>query len=43
MIKIGRRGSMTGRLTVEGVQGHVAYPASASTTRRTGSSRCCTR
>jgi succinyl-diaminopimelate desuccinylase len=26
MIKIGRRGSITGRLTVEGVQGHVAYP-----------------
>ncbi|HYZ41873.1 MAG TPA: succinyl-diaminopimelate desuccinylase [Stellaceae bacterium] len=26
MIKIGRRGSMTGRLTVHGVQGHVAYP-----------------
>jgi succinyl-diaminopimelate desuccinylase len=26
MIKIGRRGSMTGRLTVVGVQGHVAYP-----------------
>ncbi len=26
MIKIGRRGSMTGRLLVEGVQGHVAYP-----------------
>ena len=26
MIKIGRRGSMTGRLTVEGIQGHVAYP-----------------
>jgi succinyl-diaminopimelate desuccinylase len=26
MIKIGRRGSMTGRLTVEGVEGHVAYP-----------------
>jgi succinyl-diaminopimelate desuccinylase len=26
MIKIGRRGSMTGRLTVDGVQGHVAYP-----------------
>ncbi|PSC06270.1 succinyl-diaminopimelate desuccinylase [Alsobacter soli] len=25
MIKIGRRGSLTGRLTVEGVQGHVAY------------------
>src|SRR6059058_5895186 len=26
MIKIGRRGSMTGRLVVKGVQGHVAYP-----------------
>jgi succinyl-diaminopimelate desuccinylase len=26
MIKIGRRGSMTGRLTVTGAQGHVAYP-----------------
>ena len=26
MIKIGRRGSMTGRLTVFGVQGHTAYP-----------------
>jgi succinyl-diaminopimelate desuccinylase len=26
MVKIGRRGSMTGRLTVQGVQGHVAYP-----------------
>lgn len=26
MIKIGRRGSLTGRLTVQGVQGHVAYP-----------------
>jgi succinyl-diaminopimelate desuccinylase len=26
MIKIGRRGSMTGRLVVEGVGGHVAYP-----------------
>ena len=26
MIKIGRRGSMTGRLTVAGTQGHVAYP-----------------
>ena len=26
MIKIGRRGSMTGRLTVYGVQGHTAYP-----------------
>ncbi|HEX5077915.1 MAG TPA: succinyl-diaminopimelate desuccinylase [Geminicoccaceae bacterium] len=29
MIKIGRRGSMTGRLTVHGVQGHVAYPERA--------------
>jgi succinyl-diaminopimelate desuccinylase len=26
MIKIGRRGSLTGRLVVEGTQGHVAYP-----------------
>jgi succinyl-diaminopimelate desuccinylase len=26
MIKIGRRGSLNGVLTVEGVQGHVAYP-----------------
>ena len=26
MIKIGRRGSLTGRLTVQGVQGHVGYP-----------------
>lgn len=26
MIKIGRRGSLTGRLTVRGVQGHVGYP-----------------
>src|SRR5437763_10546405 len=26
MLKIGRRGSLTGRLTVRGVQGHVAYP-----------------
>lgn len=25
-IKIGRRGSLTGRLTVRGTQGHVAYP-----------------
>ena len=25
-IRIGRRGSLTGRLTVRGVQGHVAYP-----------------
>jgi succinyl-diaminopimelate desuccinylase len=26
MIKIGRRGSLTGRLTARGVQGHTAYP-----------------
>ena len=26
MIKIGRRGSLTGEITVEGRQGHVAYP-----------------
>src|SRR3546814_311747 len=26
MMKIGRRGSLTGRLTVHGTQGHVAYP-----------------
>ncbi|MET3599173.1 succinyl-diaminopimelate desuccinylase [Martelella mangrovi] len=26
MIKVGRRGSLTGRLTVTGTQGHVAYP-----------------
>ena len=26
MIKIGRRGSLTGRVTVHGVQGHTAYP-----------------
>jgi succinyl-diaminopimelate desuccinylase len=29
MIKVGRRGSMTGQLTVRGVQGHVAYPERA--------------
>ncbi|MGH8253432.1 MAG: succinyl-diaminopimelate desuccinylase [Steroidobacteraceae bacterium] len=28
-IKIGRRGSLSGRLTVRGVQGHVAYPQRA--------------
>ena len=28
-IKIGRRGSLSGRLTVHGVQGHVAYPQHA--------------
>jgi succinyl-diaminopimelate desuccinylase len=26
MMKVGRRGSMTGHLTVQGVQGHIAYP-----------------
>jgi succinyl-diaminopimelate desuccinylase len=30
MIKIGRRGSMTGRLTIIGIQGHVAYPQRAN-------------
>ena len=30
MIKIGRRGSMNGQLTVIGVQGHVAYPHRAN-------------
>jgi succinyl-diaminopimelate desuccinylase len=29
MIKIGRRGSLSARLTVRGVQGHVAYPERA--------------
>ena len=28
-LKIGRRGSLSGRLTVHGVQGHVAYPDAA--------------
>ena len=28
-IKLGRRGSLTGRLTVRGTQGHTAYPARA--------------
>ena len=30
MMKIGRRGSITGYLTVRGVQGHVAYPHDAN-------------
>lgn len=30
VVKIGRRGSLSGRLTVEGVEGHVAYPHLAS-------------
>ncbi|MEP7044340.1 MAG: succinyl-diaminopimelate desuccinylase [Dokdonella sp.] len=29
LIRIGRRGSLTGRLTLHGVQGHVAYPDKA--------------
>ena len=29
MMKIGRRGSLNGRVTIEGVQGHVAYPERA--------------
>ena len=30
MIKIGRRGSMNGRLSIIGIQGHVAYPQRAN-------------
>ena len=30
MIKIGRRGSITGKLTIYGLQGHVAYPHRAN-------------
>jgi len=30
MMKIGRRGSMTGHLTIYGIQGHVAYPHDAN-------------
>ena len=30
MIKIGRRGSLTGKLTIHGIQGHVAYPHRAN-------------
>ena len=30
MIKIGRRGSLTGKLTIFGLQGHVAYPDRAN-------------
>ena len=29
-VKVGRRGSLSGRLTVHGVQGHIAYPQLAS-------------
>lgn len=28
-IKVGRRGSLTGKMTIHGVQGHVAYPENA--------------
>ena len=35
MIKVGRRGSLTGRLTVTGIQGHVAYPHLADNPLRT--------
>ena len=30
MIKIGRRGSITGKLIIKGIQGHVAYPHRAN-------------
>ncbi len=30
MIKIGRRGSLTGKLRIKGIQGHVAYPNRAN-------------
>ena len=30
MVKIGRRGSLTGKLVVNGIQGHVAYPHRAN-------------
>ena len=36
MIKIGRRGSITGRLTVIGTQGHVAYPQRANNPSNNG-------
>lgn len=35
MIKIGRRGSISGTVTVQGVQGHVAYPHLADNPLRT--------
>jgi succinyl-diaminopimelate desuccinylase len=40
MIKIGRRGSLTARLTVSGVQGHVAYPHLADNPLRTMTALC---
>ena len=33
MVKIGRRGSLNGKLEVHGIQGHTAYPQLAGTTR----------
>ena len=38
-IKIGRRGSLSGRLTVHGVQGHIAYPQLCGTGATSISSR----
>jgi succinyl-diaminopimelate desuccinylase len=47
MIKIGRRGSLSGTLRVDGVQGHVAYPHLADNPLRgmvhAGSMHCSTR
>jgi succinyl-diaminopimelate desuccinylase len=36
MIKIGRRGSVSGKVTVQGIQGHVAYPHLADNPVRAG-------
>jgi succinyl-diaminopimelate desuccinylase len=35
MIKNGRRGSLSGKLSIKGVQGHIAYPQLAQATRST--------
>ena len=35
MVKIGRRGSLTGKLVINGVQGHVAYPDQANNSSTT--------
>jgi succinyl-diaminopimelate desuccinylase len=43
MIKIGRRGSLNAWLTVEGVQGHVAYPDRAANPAPACWSGCCRR
>jgi succinyl-diaminopimelate desuccinylase len=40
MIKIGRRGSLTAKLTVSGTQGHVAYPHLADNPLRTMTALC---